>query len=82
MNLRLLSHQATAYFQAVLSVIFIVGYFFVFTQFLYGHVKVPGEHHDAVQVMLGVLTAAVTSILQFWFSRTRMSADGQKPEHP
>jgi len=80
-TLRLLSHQATAYFQAVLSIVFIAGYFFVFIQFLYGHVHVPGEHHDAVQVMLGVLTASVTGILQFWFSRTRVSSD-PKAEHP
>lgn len=73
-GLKLLSHRATAYFQAVLSVTFIGGYFFVLTQFLYGHVRVPGEFHDAIQTLLGVLTASVVTITQFWFSRQRDSA--------
>lgn len=74
---KLLTHRATAYFQAVLSLLFVGGYFFVLSQFLYGHVKVPGEHHDALQVMLGVLTANVGTVMTFWFARQRISGPNQ-----
>lgn len=73
MTLKLLTHRATAYFQAYLSILFIVGYFYVFQTFLFGKVKIPGEFHDTMQTLLGVLTGSVTTILNFWFSRQRLS---------
>ena len=76
-TLRFLSHRATAYFQAALSVIFIAGYFFVLFLFLSGHVRVPGEFHDMIQTLIGVLTGALGVIIQFWFSRQRVSTDHQ-----
>lgn len=75
MNLRILSHRATAYFQATLSVVFIVGYFNVLYVFLFGKVKVPGEFHDMVQTLIGILTGALGLIMNFWFSRQRSSSD-------
>lgn len=81
MNFRLLTHQATAYFQAFLSMLFIVGYFFVLDAFLFGYVKVPGEYHDMMIALIGVLTGALGLIMNFWFSRQRASAD-QHREQP
>lgn len=77
-NLRLLSHRATAYFQAMLSVTFIVGYFYVLNQFLFGRVKVPGEYHDMMIALLGILTGSISGVIQFWFARQR-SSEGDKP---
>ena len=75
MKISTLTHGATAYFQASLSVIFIAGYFFVLFLFLSGHVRVPGEFHDMIQTLIGVLTGALGVIIQFWFARQRQSAD-------
>lgn len=70
-----LSHKATAYFQAVLSIVFIIGYFVVLMLFLTGHVRVPGEYHDMTQTLIGFLTGALGVVMQFWFSRQRVSSD-------
>jgi uncharacterized membrane protein YczE len=75
--IRALTHRATAYFQAALSIVFIIGYFLVLFLFLSGHVRVPGEFHDMIQTLIGVLTGALGVIIQFWFSRQRVSADPQ-----
>lgn len=75
MNLRTLSHRATAYFQASLSISFIVGYFYVLQVFLFGQVRVPGEYHDCIIALLGVLTGSTVTIVNFWFNRQRSSTD-------
>lgn len=75
MNISTLTHGATAYFQAVLSVVFIIGYFVVLFLFLSGHVRVPGEFHDMTQTLIGFLTAALGVIIQFWFARQRQSTE-------
>lgn len=83
MIVRRLTHKATAYFQAGLSVVFIIGYFEVLVAFLSGHVRVPGEFHDMVQTLIGVLTGALGTIITFWFSRQRSSeADHSEPPKP
>lgn len=73
--LRLLTHRATAYFQAMLSVVFIVGYFYVLNLFLFGRVRVPGEYHDMMIALLGILTGSISGIIQFWFARQRTSSE-------
>ncbi|HSX78532.1 MAG TPA: hypothetical protein VLQ80_08190 [Candidatus Saccharimonadia bacterium] len=70
-----LTHRGTAYFQATLSIVFILGYFFVLTLFLFGIVKVPGEYHDMMITLLGILSGSVGSLMNFWFSRQRTSED-------
>lgn len=81
MTLRLLSHRATAYFQAVLSGVFIAGYFWVLNMFLLGWVRVPGEYHDAILTLLGILTGSLSAIMGFWFNRQRASeSPGGTPE--
>lgn len=79
MSLKLLSHKLTAYFQASLSVLFVSGYFWVLFLFLLGKVHVPGEYHDAILTLLGVLTGALSAILNFWFSRQRLSGEDPLP---
>jgi hypothetical protein len=74
-----LTHRGTAYFQATLSVVFILGYFFVLTLFLFGIVKVPGEYHDMMITLLGILSGSVGSLMNFWFSRQRTSEDPIPP---
>lgn len=73
MNLKLLTHRGTAYFQAFLSIAFVFAYFTVLMCFLTGNVRVPGEFHDMCQTLVGFLTAGLGVILQFWFSRQRAS---------
>ena len=73
MSLRLLTHRATAYFQAILSVAFIWGYFYVLNLFLFGRVRVPGEYHDMMIALLGILTGSLSAIVGFWFNRQRAS---------
>lgn len=72
-----LTHRATAYFQALLSIIFVLAYFVVLMLFLTGHVRVPGEYHDMTQTLIGFLTGALGVVMQFWFSRQRVSSDSQ-----
>lgn len=80
MTLKSLTHKMTAYFQAVLSITFIVEYFLVLRLFLDGHVKVPGEYHDMMIALLGVLTGSVMTIVTFWFNRQRTST--ANPDDP
>jgi hypothetical protein len=70
-----LTHVGTAYFQFLLSVTFCVGYFWVLKEFMSGQVKVPTEFKDVFIALLGIITANLGNILQFWFARQRASAD-------
>lgn len=79
MILRRLTHKATAYFQAVLSIVFIIGYFEVLMLFLYGKVHVPGEYHDVIIALIGLLTGSLSTIVNFWFARQRSSTEDPKP---
>jgi len=66
--------------QIALSIIFLTGYFLMLGLFLEGKVLTPPEWRDQLSILLGVLTAGVMMVLQFWFSRTRDS--GTNPEPP
>lgn len=57
--------------QILLSISYIVGYFWVLHLFIAGHVKTPIEWKDQVSVLMGVLTTGVPMVLQFWFARAR-----------
>lgn len=72
----------TAVAQILLSVLFIGGYFTMLAVFLLGYVHVAPVWRDQLSTLIGVLTAGVLLILQFWFSRLRsQSAHAQpKPE--
>ncbi|WP_227369833.1 hypothetical protein [Halomonas sp. M20] len=53
--------------QILLSSVFGVGYFCVLYIFMSKNVTVDDSLRDAFNIILGVLTAAINSILQFWF---------------
>ena len=53
--------------QIVLSAIFIIGYFGILYMLFSGEVSISESQRDVVNILLGVLTAAVPQILSFWF---------------
>tara|TARA_R110002153_G_C13332612_1_gene498563 strand:- start:3714 stop:4223 length:510 start_codon:yes stop_codon:yes gene_type:complete len=53
--------------QIALSAIFIVGYFGILYMLFSGEVSISESQRDVVNILLGVLTAAVPQILSFWF---------------
>lgn len=57
--------------QIALSAIFLIGYFAMLALFLLGFIRTPPEWKDQLGILIGVLTAGVMLILQFWFSRSR-----------
>lgn len=65
--------------QVVLSAIFIGGYFLLMYQFMIGNIHVPEAFKDAFLTLLGVLTAGVMLILNFWFQRQREQTPLQSP---
>lgn len=71
--MRSLSHRATAYFQAILTLLFLWEYFQVLHAFLGGYAKPPSEWKDTIIALLGVLTGSVLTIITFWFNRQRVS---------
>jgi hypothetical protein len=77
-----LTHIGTAYFQFILSMAFVVGYFWVLKEFLHGDVHVPVDFKDVFVALLGMITANLGNILQFWFARQRASADPKQNPTP
>lgn len=63
--------KITATGQLAITVLFFVGYFGVLLLFLFGYVKTPPGWADMLKVLLGVLTGAVSTIVAFWFNRSR-----------
>jgi drug/metabolite transporter (DMT)-like permease len=57
--------------QISISVVFLVGYFAMLALFLLGYIRTPVEWKDQLGVLIGVLTAGVMLVLNFWFSRHR-----------
>lgn len=53
--------------QIVLSAIFITGYFVILYMLFSGEVAISESLRDVVNILLGVLTAAVPQIMSFWF---------------
>lgn len=77
MSYKALSDRATAYAQIILSVVFIVGYFWVLSDFIHGRISIDDKWKDTIGNLLSILTAAVLLILNYWFSRHRTS---EKPD--
>lgn len=63
--------RVIAWAQIALSLLYVGGYFTMLGAFLMGYIRTPVEWKDQLGVLIGVLTAGVTLILQFWFSRQR-----------
>lgn len=66
-----MSDRAIAFAQIIISVVFLIGYFWILNQFVSGQAKVDPEYKDIVNSLLSVLTAAVIAIVYFWFQRQR-----------
>lgn len=79
MRYRVLSEKATAYAQIILSVTFIIGYFWVLESFISGRVHIDPQWKETLQVLLGVLTANIGVIIGYWFSRHRTSEKRDDP---
>ena len=67
----LVTKQAVAMAQILISVIFIGGYFIVLWDFIHGKVAAPIEWKEVLISLISLLTAGVLTILHFWFSRSR-----------
>ena len=61
--------------QVVLSAAYVLGYFSVLILLLTGHLKIDSESQPLVLLLIGVMTAAVTSIMQFWFGSSQGSKE-------
>jgi len=61
----------TAAAQVILSLVFIIGYFWVLNKVLSGDIKVIEGYTEVVSALLGVVTGSVVTIVAFWFSRSR-----------
>lgn len=53
--------------QVTLSTVFLTGYFIVVGAFMGGIVAVPADFKETFGILIGVLTASVPAIMQFWF---------------
>lgn len=73
-----MTHRETGYAQILLTVVFLVGYFVVLTTFLHGRAVVDPAWKDTIQSLISVLTGGVLLVLQYWFSRQRVSSDPVK----
>jgi hypothetical protein len=59
--------------QVVLSTLFVTGYFAIVYVLLAKQIEIAESMRDAALMLVGVLTAAIPQILQFWFGSSRGS---------
>ena len=64
--------------QITLSVIFIGGYFALVFVLFSGKVTITDDIRDMANILLGVLTASIPSIMQFWFGSSHGSKTKDK----
>ncbi len=64
--------------QVILSTLYTIGYFIVMWQFLTGTTVIPVENTTALNMLLGVLTAAQVQIMNFWFGSSHGSKTKDK----
>lgn len=65
--------------QIILSGVFIIGYFILVYTLVTGKFIVPTEQVALMSTLIGVLTAGVANIMQFWFGSSSGSKDKTKP---
>lgn len=61
--------------QIALSTVFGIGYFVVLALFLGSDVSIPDSLRDPFNIVLGVLTAAISQIMNFWFGSSKGSQE-------
>jgi hypothetical protein len=71
------TERLVGFAQIALSVIFVAGYFLTVGLFILGYVRTPAAWEEMLKMLLGLLTAGVLLILQFWFSRARPQGEAQ-----
>lgn len=79
-NARDMAIKTTLVPQMVLSAIFITGYFILVFILFSGQIKIDDSIRDMSNILIGVMTANIPSIMQFWFgsshgSKTKSSSD-------
>jgi len=60
--------------QMVLSTVFITGYFLILGAFFVGDIELTDSLREPFLVLIGVITASVPSIMQFWFGSSSGSS--------
>lgn len=65
------TERLVGFAQILLSLLFLGGFFVVLAMFLLGYVKTSTDWKDAVIALLGVITGSVTTVIAFWFNRSR-----------
>jgi hypothetical protein len=73
LELLAVTDRAIAIAQIVISIVFLVGYFWLLGQFITGKARVDPEYKDIVNSLLSVLTAGVGAVIYFWFQRSRQN---------
>lgn len=64
--------------QIILSGVFILGYFALVYVLISGGLDVPTQQTGLISTLIGVLTAGVANIMQFWFGSSSGSKDKTK----
>lgn len=59
--------------QIILSAVFVIGYFALVGALVIKGIQIATELYDVFLVLIGVMTAAVPQILNFWFGSSRSS---------
>lgn len=59
--------------QVTLSALFVGGYFTLLVMFILGYTKVDPAYKDLLLTLIGVLTAGIPQILNFWFGSSHGS---------
>lgn len=65
--------------QIILSGVFVIGYFILVYALITGGFTVDPSQTALVATLIGVLTAGVSNIMQFWFGSSSGSKDKTKP---
>ena len=63
--------------QFIISLIFLLGYFYNLNLFVTGQTSIPEGYDDYVKILLGLLTIGVPLVLQFWLGSSSGSKDKQ-----
>jgi hypothetical protein len=71
------TERLVGFAQILLSFLFLGCFFVVLGLFLLGYVKTDPQWRDALIALIGVITGSVTTIVTFWFARSRPQGTGQ-----
>lgn len=65
------SDKVIAFIQVGLSVLLILGYFFVFSVVIFGRATIPADQLRLADTLFGSLSTLVGLVVNYWFSRQR-----------